>query len=126
MGDTTAPTSDPGHDLSSYDRLPDSRQIRPPTVDERVRDLEVAYDARARELLDMSKRLRAVEEWPKRLVVAVIVGALGMSATVIGASWSLSSQLSRTEAAVDALTLRIERLEAGMDRLEERQWDGIR
>ena len=68
-----------------YDRIPESRRdLRPPTVDERVRDLEVAYDARAREMLDMSKRIRTVEAWPSRLIAAVLAGSLGVIVTVIG------------------------------------------
>lgn len=106
-----------------YDRIPESRRdLRPPTVDERVRDLEVAYDARAREMLDMSKRIRTVEAWPSRLIAAVLAGSLGVIVTVIGGVWSMASSNARMEAAIDALTTRVARVEDRLDRMEERSW----
>lgn len=108
--------------MLDYDKVPDSRPLRPPTVDERVRDLEVAFDARAREMIDLNTRLKHVEAWPQRLLIAVVTGALGMMATVAGSAWYLGSRLTATEAAVDALTARIERVEDSVDRLEDRTW----
>lgn len=106
-----------------YDRIPESRRdLRPPTVDERVRDLEVAYDARAREMLDMSKRIRTVEAWPSRLIAAVLAGSLGVMATVIGGVWSMATSNARMETAIDALTARVARVEDRLDRMEERSW----
>lgn len=114
-----------GHDLSSYDQLGDSRPLRPPTLDERVRDLEARHDARQREGRELGKRLTAVEGWPSRVIVAIVGGALGMVLTVAGSAWSLSAELARTSAALDAITERLERVEDRLDRIEERTWQRV-
>jgi len=110
--------------LSDYDKVPDSRPLRPPTVDERMRDLEVAFDARTKEVHDVHTRLKAIEAWPQRILIAVITGAIGMMATVGGSAWYLGSRLTATEVAVQALTLRLERVEDRLDRIEDRAWQG--
>jgi hypothetical protein len=112
-----------------FDDVPDSRRIRPPTVDERVRDLEVAYDARAREMIDAAERVKklddriaGVESWPQRLVIAVVTGAVAMVGTVAGFGWSLSAQLARMEERLDAGVTEDTRRDTRIDRLEDRAW----
>ena len=109
--------------IPDYESIPDSRPISAPTVDERIRDLEVVYDARSREMRDFQDRLRAIEAWPQRIVATVAAGALGMMATVAGSAWYLGSRLTATEASVDALTVRAGRVETAVDRWEDRAWE---
>lgn len=70
----------------------------------------------------LTRRVEAVEGWPRNILIAVVTGALGMCLTVAGAAWSLSAQLARTEAAIEAMTDRMERVEGRLDRMEERTW----
>lgn len=82
------------------------------------RNEEAAAKARA----DMEARLRAVEQWPQRILVAVVTGALGMILTVAGFGWSLSAQLATTSTRLDAIEARLVRVEDRLDRMEDRTW----
>lgn len=119
MTDTITPPS-----LPDYEPLPDSRRIMP-TLDERVRDLEARHDSVNRSRADHEKRLRDVEAWPRRLIVAVVGGALGMIATMAGFGWSLSAQLARLEATSEASAESDARRDDRIDRLEDRAWQRV-
>lgn len=69
----------------------------------------------------MATAKQKIEKWWRNVTPAQAV----CFAAVLGASWSLSSQLARTEAAVDALTARIERVEDRLDRMEDRTWQRV-
>ncbi len=109
-----------------YDALHDSRPLRPPTVDERVRDLEVLHDAKGREMIDFHSRLKNIEGIPGRVAWAVIAGAVGMMITIAGSAYATGAQLARMESSIDALTARVSRLEDRIDRIESRSWSSHR
>lgn len=83
-------------DISRIPRTPDPQEV--PTI---VRELVRITGAHGR-------ALRAMRSLVWGVVVAVIVGSLGVVVTVAGAAWSLGARMER----IEALTQRIERLEA--------------
>lgn len=82
-------------DISRIPRTPTPAEV--PTI---VREL-------VRVTGQHGRALRAMRSLVWGVVVAVIVGSLGVVVTVAGAAWSLGARMER----IEALTQRIERLE---------------
>ena len=82
-------------DISRIPRTPTPSEV--PTI---VREL-------VRVTGQHGRALRAMRSLVWGVVVAMIVGSLGVVATVAGAAWSLGARMER----IEALTQRIERLE---------------
>lgn len=103
MTTDTEPPSDPGY------REDDTRT--------RIEKMRVRGETAAKELGDHEARIRSIEAWPMRWLLAFLAAAAGLVGTGIAGIQSLT----RVEAAVDALGHRIERLE---DRADEdaRSW----
>ena len=83
-------------DVSRIPRTPDPSEI--PSI---VRELLRVVGAHGRALRDMRRLVWAV-------VLAVLVGSLGVVASVAVAAWSLGARMER----IEALTQRLDRLEA--------------
>ena len=113
----------PGDGLD-LDSVPDSSRVgvlRPPGV--RLDDLERDLAASKRDRRGLH---REIDSAKSRVAWAIVTGALGMMATIVGAAWHLSGRLTSQEEAIRSVGDRVERVESRIDRIEERQWSGSR
>jgi hypothetical protein len=117
-----------GLDLES---VPDSARLAAPRpVPVRLDDLEREGAKTSRSIKGLHREIDEAKDrfaWGTvRVVVAILGGALGMVITVIGAAWVLSARIAEQGEAIRAVGDRVERVEARIDRIEERQWLGSR
>lgn len=118
---TVSDDASPGDGLD-LDSVPDSARLavpRPAGV--RLDDIERDLAASKR---DRKGLHREIDQAKSRVAWAIVTGALGMMATIVGAAWHLSGRLTAQEEAIRAVGERVERVEARIDRIEERQWSG--
>lgn len=120
MSDRDDPSPE-GLDLES---VPDSARLGVP------RPASVRLDDLERALVASKKDRRAIHEeidrTRDRVAWAIVAGAIGMVASVVGAAWHLSGRLTAQEEAIRGLSDRVEGVESRIDRIEERQWNGDR
>jgi len=117
---TTTDDASPGEGLD-LDSVPDSARLavpRPASV--RLDDLERDLAASKRDRRGLH---REIDQAKSRVAWAIVTGALGMMATIVGAAWHLSGRLTAQEEAIRAMADRVGGVESRIERIEDRQWN---